>query len=277
MPISAIDGLPASHWLEVREVLSDAIRGAGFEPRLVSESADIGVIHKRIVQNLYENPVIVCDVSARNPNVMTELGMRLAFDKPTLIVKDDATRYSFDTQIIEHVTYPRDLRFKQVVQFKNELTKRVGATRKQALRDPDFSPFLKHFGTFKVAKLDTVEVSHDALLREELREIKEMLSYTVAGSDVRSGSSDRASRVPSSVPTRYDALVDALRRTVISLVADGADLTGEDAERLVWDAFRSRGGCWDSDRAVVQPMIQHAIQGFSKGHPDNEAGRYARG
>jgi hypothetical protein len=68
---------------------------------------DIGVIQKRIVQNLYSSDVIVCDVSGKNPNVMFELGMRLAFDKPTLIVKDDKTDYSFDTGIIEHVPYPR--------------------------------------------------------------------------------------------------------------------------------------------------------------------------
>jgi hypothetical protein len=34
---------------------------------------------------------------------MFELGMRLAFDKPTVIIKDDKTDYMFDTGIIEHV------------------------------------------------------------------------------------------------------------------------------------------------------------------------------
>jgi hypothetical protein len=35
--------------------------------------------------------------------------MRLAFDRPTIIVKDDLTTYSFDTSPIEHLEYPRDL------------------------------------------------------------------------------------------------------------------------------------------------------------------------
>ncbi len=111
MPISALDGCSEHHWSEVRGILNDAIREAGFEPRLVSVADDSGVIQKRIVHNLYDDPIVVVDVSGKNANVMLELGMRLAFDKPVIIVKDDATTYSFDTAPIEHLPYPRDLRF----------------------------------------------------------------------------------------------------------------------------------------------------------------------
>ena len=58
------------------------------------------MIHKTIVQNLYLNPIVVCDVSGKNANVMFELGLRLAFDKPTIIIKDDKTDYSFDTSVV---------------------------------------------------------------------------------------------------------------------------------------------------------------------------------
>jgi hypothetical protein len=36
-------------------------------------------------------------LALKNPNVMFELGMRLAFDKPAIIIKDNRTNYSFDT------------------------------------------------------------------------------------------------------------------------------------------------------------------------------------
>jgi hypothetical protein len=55
---------------------------------------------------------------AQNSNLMLELGMRLAFDKPAVIVKDDKTDYSFDTSSIEHLAYPRDLRFSKIKSFK---------------------------------------------------------------------------------------------------------------------------------------------------------------
>ncbi len=85
MPIAVMDGYPESHWKDVKRIVESAIEEAGFEARLVSDADDIGVIHKRIVQNLYDNPMIVCDISGRNPNVMFELGLRLAFDKPTIM------------------------------------------------------------------------------------------------------------------------------------------------------------------------------------------------
>ena len=111
MPISEIDGCSESHWADVRGIIDQAVEQAGFVPNLVSEADDVGIIHKRIIQNLYDNPIVVCDVSGKNPNVMFELGIRLAFDKPTIIIKDDKTSYSFDTSSIEHIEYPRDLRF----------------------------------------------------------------------------------------------------------------------------------------------------------------------
>ena len=155
MPISSTDECDESHWNDVRAILYDAIEDAEFDPNLVSNADDVGIIQKRIVQNLYANPIVVCDISCKNPNVMFELGMRLAFDKPTIVVKDYETSFSFDTSPIEHLQYPRDLRFSQIVEFKSELTKKISATYNKSKNDPEYTTFLKHFGTFSVAKLES--------------------------------------------------------------------------------------------------------------------------
>jgi hypothetical protein len=176
MPISALEGRTEQHWSDVREILSDAIETAGFSAQLVSDADDIGIIQKRIIRNLYDNAIVVCDVSAKNPNVMFELGMRLAFDKPTIIVKDDATSYSFDTAPIQHLEYPRDLRFQKVVEFKNELVNKIRATHRAATTDPGYTTFLKNFGTFSVAKIEETEVSANEFILEELRDIRLQLS-----------------------------------------------------------------------------------------------------
>ena len=175
MPISSLEGCTAAHWEEVNEILSDAIIAAGFTPSMVSEADDVGIIQKRIIQNLYGNPIAVCDVSGKNPNVMFELGMRLAFDKPTIIVKDDSTDYSFDTSPIEHLEYPRDLRFKKIVTFKQTLSKKIQGTHKKAQDDPDYTTFLKHFGSFTVAKLDTKEVSTNEFILDELKSLRQLV------------------------------------------------------------------------------------------------------
>ncbi|HGS4649898.1 TPA: RNA helicase [Vibrio cholerae] len=176
MPISAIDGCNEQHWLDVKQILTEAIELSGYSANLVSYADDVGIIQKRIIQNLYENPIVVCDVSGKNPNVMFELGMRLAFDKPTIIVKDDKTSYSFDTSPIEHLEYPRDLRFKKIVDFKDELAKKIKATVEKSNTDPGYTTFLKHFGTFTVAKLDSKEVSKEDYIIEEIKELKKYIN-----------------------------------------------------------------------------------------------------
>ncbi|MEE8483006.1 MAG: hypothetical protein V3S46_00280 [Nitrospinota bacterium] len=176
MPISAISDCAESHWADVKEILLEAIEDAGFEGNLVSNSDDSGIIQKRIIQNLYNNPVVICDVSAKNPNVMFELGMRLAFDKPTIIVKDDKTSYSFDTSPIEHLDYPRDLRFQDIVDFKGNLKEKIKKTYEVSKSDRDYTTFLKHFGSFKVPKLDTEEISSSEYILEEIKSLRIMIS-----------------------------------------------------------------------------------------------------
>ena len=100
---------------------------------------------------------------------MFELGIRLAFDKPTIIVKDDKTTYSFDTSPIEHLEYPRDLRFGKIVDFKEKLKEKLQNTYSSSIKDSSYTTFLKHFGEFKVAKLDTKEVSGAEYILDELK------------------------------------------------------------------------------------------------------------
>jgi hypothetical protein len=179
MPISPLDGCTADHWMEVKSIITDAIEqndAPKFTVKLVSDADDVGVIQKRIVQNVYSSDVVVCDVSGKNPNVMFELGLRLAFDKATVIVKDDKTDYSFDTGIIEHVTYPRDLRFAKIVEFKKTLAGKVAATYKASVADPTHSPFLKNFGSFQVANLTQTEVTPDKLVIEMLSDLQSEVS-----------------------------------------------------------------------------------------------------
>jgi hypothetical protein len=175
MPISALGECSEAHWLDVRNILFEAIESAGFTPQMVSEAEDIGVIQKRIIQNIYSNPIVVCDISGKNPNVMFELGMRLAFDRPTIILKDDKTTYSFDTSPIEHLEYPRDLRFPKIVEFQEKLIEKIQGTYRTATTEPDYTTFLKHFGTFTVPVLETKEVPKEEYILEEIKTLKSLI------------------------------------------------------------------------------------------------------
>lgn len=176
MPISSLDGCSADHWSEVKNILSEAIEMAGYTASLVSDADDSGIIQKRIVQNIYDNDIVVCDVSGKNPNVMFELGMRLAFDKPTIIVIDDKTNYSFDTSPIEHISYPRDLRYHSIIRFKDKLKEKICATVKKAQEDPNYTTFLKNFGEFEIAHVEKKEGSINELLLSKMDDIYQQLS-----------------------------------------------------------------------------------------------------
>lgn len=171
MPISPMEDCTAQHWSDVKDIISDAILSAGYEPRLVSTAAEVDIIQKRIIQNLYQNPVVVCDVSCKNANVMFELGLRLAFDKPTIVIKDDKTGYSFDTSPIEHLEYPRSLRHGTINKFKQDLIDKIKATAKAKEDNPDFSPFLKSFGPFKAASIETREVPAQEIILDMMQSI----------------------------------------------------------------------------------------------------------
>lgn len=240
MPISGGGGYSEPHWCEVKTIISDALDDAGFTASLVSDADDVGIIQKRIVQNLYENPIVVCDVSGKNPNVMFELGMRLAFDKPAIIVKDDRTAYSFDTAPIEHLEYPADLRFAKIVEFKRNLGDKVKATLERSRVDPKHTTFLKHFGTFAVAQLETKELPRDEYIIEELRELRRVVTQ-LGISSTRPASSLKSSRSQASLGSGIDREVGLNRvsnlivRKIDALLAAGE----QPSLRAVFEAVTS--------------------------------------
>lgn len=172
MPIASNSDYQKEHWKEVLAILVEAINETEFEARLVSDDVAIGLIHERIVNNIYTDEIVICDVSSKNPNVMFELGLRLAFDKPTIIIKDEKTGYSFDTGVIEHLNYPSSLRFNKIVDFKQELIKKINATYKKSIDEPEYSPFLKSFGrTIVPSKIEGSEISENKYILSKLEDI----------------------------------------------------------------------------------------------------------
>jgi len=187
MPISLIENCSPEHWADMLGILKDVCNSNDFIPNLVSDADDIGVIHNRIIENIYSSDIVICDVSCKNANVMFELGMRLAFDKPTIIIKDDLTGYSFDTSLIEHLEYPRDLRFTSIIKFKENLGKKLKATHEKATTDPNFSTFLKNFGKYKIAHLEDREITSDTFIVNAIEELRRDIRIIKNNSFVEKG------------------------------------------------------------------------------------------
>lgn len=261
MPISAIDGCDASHWSDVKQILFEAIEGAGFLPNLVSDADEVGVIQKRIISNLYEYEMVVCDVSAKNPNVMFELGIRLAFDKPTIIIKDDRTSYTFDTASIEHLEYPRDLRFTLIREFKEKLSSKIRATYEKSIHDKNYTTFLKHFGEFKATSLDKLEVTTTDIILDELKHLRSTVS-TLITKDRAAGNSYNAfsnalytERIPlKDASLRYSRNVLHAAREHPAIIS--AELRGEENE--VFLIFRTALGSKSLVEQVKAQILNEA-------------------
>jgi len=188
MPISPVEGYPLAHWEHVKAIISETMSVTDFQVDMVSEAEGNGLIHNRIVTNVYENDIVICDVSAKNPNVMFELGMRLAFDKPVIIIKDDRTSYSFDANPIEHLDYPADLNYPAIQAFKEKLRERTIAAHARSLQ-PNYESFLKNFGRVVVKGLGQKEIGRDEYFMGEVTSIRNEIG--ALASLIRNESSQR--------------------------------------------------------------------------------------
>lgn len=86
-------------------LLIPSVEKAGFNaiPPLARGS---DLIHAEIIKQLETTDLVLCDMSALNPNVFFEFGIRTSLNKPVCVVKDDLTKHiPFDTGIINFHEY----------------------------------------------------------------------------------------------------------------------------------------------------------------------------
>lgn len=87
---------PAGFFEEVlKNVITPAAVEAGFRVETAKrEGSD--VIHSTIVNDLLDADLVVADLTDHNPNVLFELGLRMASDKPVTLIRAKGTTPIFD-------------------------------------------------------------------------------------------------------------------------------------------------------------------------------------
>ncbi len=175
MPIAGFGEYDAQHWLEVRGILERAISKAEYHPAPVWERSETDIIQGRIVRNLYEYEVVVCDISGLNPNVMFELGLRLAFKKPVVITVDDETKIPFDTNVIEHLIYNRGLHFQKTESFIDRLSERI-TNVVQMSKNGSYVAYIDALGAFSTFEPNPQKVEFDQFVLDKLEQISANVS-----------------------------------------------------------------------------------------------------
>lgn len=75
---------------------------AGFEVRTANRHGT-EIIHSTIVNEVLDADLALCDLTEHNPNVLFELGMRLAHEKPVALIHSEGTDRVFDVDNVLRV------------------------------------------------------------------------------------------------------------------------------------------------------------------------------
>lgn len=129
MPISDQPQYPAGHFNKIYEqIIVPAVKEAGFEPVRADSNQICDSIMQKILKNLVECDMAICDLSSRNPNVMYELEIRQAYGKKVVLIQDDATDKIFDVAGINTVFYKRDRLYENVIKAKDDIANAIKET-----------------------------------------------------------------------------------------------------------------------------------------------------
>ncbi|ELB2274806.1 hypothetical protein QNZ94_004498 [Vibrio parahaemolyticus] len=160
MPISSQEGYEDDHFqLVYEDIICPAILAAGMTPIRADETKGTNLIQLDILQKVIDSPMAVCDMSAKNPNVFYELGMRQAFDKPTVLLKDEKTNAPFDINGLRYCQYNTDMRHRNVKLAIEQLSATLIETYKNKENKSEINSLVRLLELAKPAELPTGDIT----------------------------------------------------------------------------------------------------------------------
>ncbi|MGI8444940.1 hypothetical protein ACR2Q2_18505, partial [Pectobacterium versatile] len=132
MPIADVPSYDTGHFTRVyHHIIKPACDLANFEAIRADDINSSHMIVVDILKKIVECDIAICDLSSRNPNVLYELGLRQAFNKKTVLIKDNKTENIFDVQGFRYAQYDSNLRVdnvnSQVVKISEALKETINS------------------------------------------------------------------------------------------------------------------------------------------------------
>lgn len=138
-----------------KEVLRSLLTPAGVAAGFIVETANrqgSDVIQSTIVNDLLEADLVVADLTDHNPNVLFELGVRIAEDKPVVLVKATGTGRIFDVDNMMRVyEYSANLWQSTVEKDLAEITEHIKAAWERRGSDQSYMKILRRGAAAKTA------------------------------------------------------------------------------------------------------------------------------
>lgn len=130
MPIAECEGYEPDHFAHVyNDIIKPAVARTDYIATRADEVKETNLIHLDILKKLIDAPIAICDLSTRNPNVLFELGIRQAFDKPVVLIQEKGTPKIFDIGPLRYLEYSKEMRYHEVIESQNQLCEAINATK----------------------------------------------------------------------------------------------------------------------------------------------------
>jgi hypothetical protein len=169
MPVSDPDGYVEGHFQHVyKDIVQPACREAGFSPMRADEVKQSNLIHLDILQKLIEAPMAVCDLSGRNPNVLFELALRQAFDKPVALIQEVGTPQIFDISPLRYTEYRKERIYHEVLDDQKAIATAIAETFKSHGTGRSINSIVKLLSLSKPAVLPDIGLPE---AKEDLQQI----------------------------------------------------------------------------------------------------------
>ncbi|MCW9706383.1 hypothetical protein [Fodinibius salsisoli] len=176
MPISDPDKYEEGHFNRVYEhLIEPACLQAGFRVLRADNINSTHHIVLEILDQIVNAEMVLCDLSSTNPNVLYELGIRQAFNKPVTIIKDDVTPRIFDIQGIRDIEYDSTLRIDTVEDLRKEIS--VALENNSKSNQKGINSLIELLGIRAAKVSSSVEISEESkLILSSMDDIHKRLS-----------------------------------------------------------------------------------------------------
>jgi hypothetical protein len=184
MPIADVEGYPKGHFRHVYEnIIDPSCEMAGYRAVRADEVKATNLIHLDILKNLIDAPIAICDLSSRNPNVLFELGIRQAFDKPVVLIQEAGTPKIFDIAPLRYLEYSKEMKYHDVLQIQKELKDAIEATAAADGDKGNVNSIVKLLALSNPAKIPDLKGNKEELafgmLQAEMREVRKLMEITL--------------------------------------------------------------------------------------------------
>lgn len=197
MPIADCDGYEKGPFAHVYDdIIKPAIDKTEFTAIRADEVKETNFIHLDILKKLIDAPIAVCDLSTRNPNVLFELGIRQAFDKPVVLIQEKGTPKIFDIAPLRYLEYSKEMKYHEVLESQKSLQEAIEATKAAEGDSGNINSIVKLMALSSPAIIPNLDNSNKEVLaldvmRSQMNDLKMMMEMMVH--EGRKGISRRSS------------------------------------------------------------------------------------